>query len=177
MNNKYEILNKTSIYSGKIFDLEKHEIKLPDNNIVNYDIINHKDAVGILPIDNDNNVWFVRQFRVAINDYLLELPAGLVDEKESLTDAANRELQEEIGMCSNELIYLGKMYSSPGFCTETIYLYLAKNMFSSKLQQDTDEFINIEKIKLQEVYNMVYCSRIYDSKILAALSMASLYLR
>jgi ADP-ribose pyrophosphatase len=177
MNNKYEILNKTSIYSGKIFDLEKHEIKLPDNNIANYDVINHKNAVGILPIDSDNNVWLVRQFRVAINDYLLEIPAGLIDREEYSANAANRELQEEIGMYSNRLDYLGRYYLSPGFCTEIIWLYLARDMIPKKLKEDADEFIDIQKIKLEDAYDMALNYKIMDSKTVMALMAASSYLK
>jgi ADP-ribose pyrophosphatase len=177
---EYKTLNKTLVYSGRIFDLEKHEIKLPDNNIVNYDVINHKNAVGILPLDSNNNVWLVRQFRPAIGDYLLEIPAGLFDGEELPINAANRELQEEIGMYSNRLDYLGKYYLSPGFCTEMIYLYLARDMISKKLKEDADEFIDIQKIKLEDFYDMVCDHEITDSKTamaLMALRIASPFLR
>ena len=136
------------------------------------EVVEHSDAVVILPIDEGGNVTLVRQYRYPISQDLLEAPAGGVDDGESPKQAAQRELQEEIGYSSNKLEYLGKFWSAPGFCTELMHAFVARDLVPSPLPPDEDEAIEVERYPLGSIRDMIRDERILDAKTIAAFWMA-----
>ena len=112
------------------------------------------------------------QYRYAAGQSLLELPAGVVEEGESPDDTAQRELQEETGFATRDLRALGGVYSSPGFCTEFLYLYIARDLVPSKLPADDDEDITVESIPMSRVDRLIRLGEIQDAKTVAGLLMA-----
>jgi ADP-ribose pyrophosphatase len=170
--NKYDILKRETHYQGKLFSVEKVTLRLPDQREVVYDLVNHKNAVTILPIDKQRNIWFVKQYRLGIQKEILELPAGVFNEGEDQLTAAGRELREEIGMTAEILRPIGEGVMSPGYATEYMYYFLASELSKDPLPQDDDEFIEVVKIPLEKVYEMVYKGEIVDNKSLAALLYA-----
>lgn len=170
--NEYNIMKRETQYEGKIFDVEKVTLRLPDQRDVTYDLVVHKNAVTMLPIDKQRNIWFVKQYRLGIQREILELPAGVFNEGEDPLTAAARELREEIGMNAEILRPIGEGVMSPGYATEYMYYFLASELSIDPLPQDDDEFIEVVKIPLEKVYEMVYRGEIIDNKSLAALLYA-----
>ena len=168
----YEELDSELIYSGHIFSIEKIKLTLPDGRAHHYDRINIQNAVTILPIDREGNVFFVRQYRIGANQMLLELPAGKIEDGEEALKTAEREIREETGMAAGKIIPLGKFYVSPGYSTEYMYTFLATDLYDSPLNPDADEFLNLVKIPLAEVKRMVAAGELEDSKSLSTLLLA-----
>jgi ADP-ribose pyrophosphatase len=141
-----------------------------------YDRVTMQDAVTILPIDDDGNVFFVRQFRVGSDSVLLELPAGKIEIGEAALATAEREIREEIGMAARELLPLGGFYMSPGYSTEYMHCFLARGLYAAPLTPDADEFLNVDKLPLEQVLTMIAAGELPDSKSLAAILLAWQYL-
>ena len=152
-------------------------VPLPDGKDKVFELVDIQNAVTLLPIDADGNVYFVEQFRIAARKELLELPAGKIETGEAPLDAAKREVREEIGMAAGELKLIGEFYMSPGYANEYMYCYLATGLYPAPLTPDADEFINVRKIPLKEVQSMIQSGKIIDSKTLAAFALASPYLK
>ncbi len=172
-----QILSKTTVFDAKAFTIEKLHVRLPDARERDYSLVRHNDSVTIIPLDAQNNVIFVSQFRMGCEIDLLELPAGVMNPGETPLECAEREIREETGMAAQNMIHLGNFYMSPGYATEYMYCYLARGLYHSPLTPDTDEFLNIQKIPLAEVRRMVSEQAIEDSKTLAVLALAEKYLR
>ena len=168
----YETRNKESQYAGPVFSVERLEVSLPDARVRAYDRVCMQDAVTILPIDSEGNVYFVRQYRVGSDSILLELPAGKIETGESAQSTAEREIREEIGMAADTIHPLGGFYMSPGYSTEYMHCFLATGLKHAPLAPDADEFLNVEKIPLDRVKSMIASGDLPDSKSLAAFMLA-----
>lgn len=168
----YEKTIKTeNIFTGKILKLDVETVLLPNNKEAKREIVRHPGAVAILPIYQNMEIIFVKQYRKAVNGELLEVPAGKLEYGEIPEDCALRELQEEIGYTARKLTLMGKFYSSPGFSSEIIYVYKAEELISSKLRTDEDEFINIVKYTINDSIKMLEQGLINDAKTAIALSL------
>ncbi|MCX6055853.1 MAG: NUDIX hydrolase [Chloroflexi bacterium] len=171
-----EINSEEVTYSGKVFKVKKVNLSLPDGKRRNYDLIDIQNAVTILAIDQEQEVYFVEQFRVGAKRTLLELPAGKVEDGEDPLATARRELREEIRSDASQIRLLGSFFMTPGYASEYMYCYLATGLFNSPLEPDADEFLNLRKIPLTDVYEMIENGEIEDSKTLAAFMLAGRYL-
>jgi ADP-ribose pyrophosphatase len=134
--------------------------------------VEHGDSVTILPIDSDGNIYFVTQHRVGSDGDLLELPAGVLNENEEPINSARRELREEIGMDAKEIEFLGGFFLAPGYTDEYMYIFLASGLYNSPLDPDDDEFLNLTKISIDEVYKKAFAGELQDAKTLGALLLA-----
>lgn len=161
----------TTVHHGRAYSLEEVEVALPNGKHKTYDRIDHRDSVTILPLDEDNNIWFVRQFRLGSETELVELPAGVMESGEEPLDCARREIREEIGMAAKQWRKLGSFYLAPGYATENNHVFLAEELFSSPLTMDEDEFLKVEKYPLNKVLQMIHEDAIHDGKSLAALAI------
>ncbi len=169
-----EQLSSREIYDGKIIKVRVDNILMTRSGRQSVrEVVDHANAVVIVPIDSEGNVHLVRQYRYAAEQTLLEVPAGLIEEGEDPDDCAQRELAEEIGFISRNLRILGGFWSSPGFCTEFMYAYLAKDLVPRKLQPDDDEDIQVEKVPLARINQLIRLGEIQDAKSIAALLMAT----
>ena len=168
-----EQITSREIYEGRIINVRVDDILMRNGNTSVREVVDHANAVVICPIDDDGNVHLVRQFRYAAKETLLECPAGLVEEGEDPDDCAQRELAEEIGYASRNLRILGGFWSSPGFCTEFMYAYLAKDLIPRSLQADDDEDIQVEKVPLSRIQQLIRLGEIQDAKSIAVLLMAT----
>jgi ADP-ribose pyrophosphatase len=173
---EYQLLNRKIIYSGRVFDVAVHEYRLPDGRTQNYDVVEHHGAVTVVPIDDEGMIHFVRQFRVAAQVNLLELPAGVLHEGEDPREGASREVREEIGQAAAQLTYLGTFYMVPGYSSEKMIVYLATGLTPDPLPMDDDEFLQIERISVQRALEMARSGEILDGKTLGALLLAEKYL-
>ncbi len=147
-------LSKEVIFRGKILNLEKYNVELPNKNTSTREVVNHPGAVAILPVDNEGNIYLVKQYRFPIRKVLIEIPAGKFDSpNENPLECGKRELAEEIG---------------PGFSTEKIYLYLAKELTEVGVNPDDDEFVEVLKVTTDEMKEMIKKGEITDSKSICA---------
>lgn len=172
----FEILNKETIYAGRAFGVQKVLMRLPNQKEKIYDLVAHNDSVTILPVDQEGNIWFVKQFRLGCETQLLELPAGVMEKGEIPENCAARELREEIGMGAEKMQFLGDYFLAPGYSDEHMFAFLASGLYADQLPPDTDEFITIEKLPISQVFEMVRNGDLKDSKSLAALLLALPYL-
>lgn len=173
---KFKTLSSKKIYQGRIFDVRHDIVRLPDNNSVKLDIVEHNGAVTLLPLDANGFIWFVRQYRHAAGLEILELPAGTLDGDEKPEICAQREIREEIGMSAQNFQKLGEFFLAPGYSTEYMYVYLATGLNPDPLESDSDEFLTIERVTVQQSFNMAESGLIQDCKTLATLFLARPYL-
>lgn len=159
-----EKIDGEEIFSGHVIRVCKDHVRLPNGSEGVREIIRHRGAVCIVPVDNDGYVYMVRQFRYAVGKELLELPAGKLEKNEDILEAAKRELPEETGLSASKWTSLGEMYAAVGYSDEVIYVYLAEQLEFGEVHPDDDEFIDVEKFKLEDLSGMIMDGRIRDSK-------------
>ena len=141
------------------------------------EVVHHPGASAVVAIDEDNRIIMEKQFRYALNDYLLEIPAGKLDAGEDPLVCAKRELEEETGIIASEWISLGTIATSPGFCNEVIHLYVAKGLSKGEIHWDEDEYVEVERYTLDELLQRIKEETIKDSKTLSALLLATPYIK
>ena len=141
------------------------------------EVVHHPGASAVVAIDEDNRIIMEKQFRYALNDYLLEIPAGKLDAGEDPLVCAKRELEEETGIIASEWISLGTIATSPGFCNEVIHLYVAKGLSKGEIHWDEDEYVEVERYTLDELLQCIKEETIKDSKTLSALLLAMPYIK
>jgi ADP-ribose pyrophosphatase len=167
------ILESHSVFSGNIINVKVDKITSQDNKAFVREVVEHKPAVAIVPIDDDDKVIMVRQYRHPTSLNLLEVPAGIIEDGEEPGITALRELQEEIGYTSTNLRLLGGFWSSPGFTDEYMYGYVARNLVENQLSADDDEDISVEKIPINRIGQLIKLGEIQDAKSIALLLMAT----
>lgn len=172
MTQRPELIKRTSIFDGHIIKVSVDTLALPNGQRVEREVVDKGNAVVIVPIDKHDNVILVRQWRHPADQALLEAPAGGVESDESADECAQRELQEEIGYASLNLRTLGGFWVTPGFCNEFMYVYLARDLVESELPADVDEDIQIERIPMSRIPQMIRLGEIIDAKTIAALLMS-----
>ena len=163
-------LSSQRIYDGRILNLRVDEVETGRGKKAIREVVEHHTAIGVLALTETDEILLVRQFRYAVGEETLEICAGLVEEGESLKEAAEREMQEELGLFPDDWREIGRFYASPGFCTELLVLFLAVDPRESKLPQDEDEDVAKVKIPCYEVPGLLAGGAVRDSKTFAALS-------
>lgn len=157
------------IFDGKVLHVYKDIINLPDGNQSMREYCKHNGAVAVVPLTRDGEVVCVRQYRYALDRVTLEIPAGKFDYiGEDHREAALRELREETGYIPGKLTDIGPLSTSPALLTEIIYMYLAEDMVEGETDPDVDEFLEIVKIPLEEMVDMILRGEIQDAKTQAA---------
>lgn len=173
---KFKILSSEIITRGRVFDIRRDQVRYPDGRTSNYDIIVHSGAVTIVPVNDDREIWFVRQYRHATGETLLELPAGTLEEAEPPEVCANRELREEIGYAAGKMRPLGAFFLAPGYSNEYMHIFLATQLKHDPLKPDADEFLQAESHPVANIFNMLENDEFKDAKTIAALALARPYL-
>ncbi len=165
-------LSRRVLYTGPVFTVTKDDILLPDGTQGYRDLVHSLGGVVILPLDGEGNVTLVRQFRYAHGRVLLEAVAGKLEPGEEPFPAAQRELREETGFTAQRWDFLGAIETSPGFLTERLYLYLARDLTSGERHLDEGEFLEPVRCSLEEAAAMAADGRISDAKTMAVLLRA-----
>jgi len=168
----FSIINSNILLNTKVFNVREDHLRLPDGKTSRLFVVDHNDAVTMVPVDQDGMIWFIRQYRHPAGKYLLELPAGVMESGESPEASARREIQEEIGMGARNLNRLGGVYLAPGYSSEFLYIFLASDLYPDPLPSDEDEFITIEKKPVPEALALAENAEIQDAKTLVALFWA-----
>jgi ADP-ribose pyrophosphatase len=162
-------LSSDRIFEGQILNLRVDRVRMPDGRESTREIIEHSAAVAIVPVDAEDNVLLVRQYRYALGKELLEVPAGGVDGDEDPEEAVRREMQEETGYLPGKIERLGGFYSTPGFCNEYLYLYLAADLTPSRLYAEDTEGITVIPTPLKDIPRLIESGSICDAKSIAGL--------
>jgi ADP-ribose pyrophosphatase len=168
----FELLRSEPVFQGRAFRIRRDYLKTPDNRETWFDIVEHGGSVILLPLDAQGNLLFVRQYRHAAGQELLELPAGTRDGDEPYETCAAREIREETGMAAGELTRIGAFFLAPGYSTEFMAVFLATRLKHDPLTADEDEFLQLEKIQAGEALRMAERGELPDAKSLAALFLA-----
>jgi ADP-ribose pyrophosphatase len=159
-----EIIHSQYLYRGQIIKLRLDDVRLPNKHMVVREIVEHRGAVAMVALDEQDRVLMVRQYRSAAARQMLEIPAGTLEEGEDPALCATRELKEETGYIAGQWDSLGYFYSSPGFSTERMYLYLARQLTLSEATPEEDEAITVETVPFAEAVQLVESGGIVDAK-------------
>lgn len=165
----FERLKREEIYKGKIFTLVKDTLKFPNGNEGTIDMILHNGAAAIVPVCDDGKIIFVKQYRNTAGKEVLEIPAGRLEKDENPLNCAIRELEEETSFKSSHFTHLIDMYCAIGYSDEIIYIYVAENLEQGQFNFDDDEFINTQKLSLDEAIDLIRKGEIMDSKTITAI--------
>ena len=172
MDLREKLIESKLLYDGKILKLRFDTVTLPDGELSTREIVEHPGAVAIVPITADGRIVLVRQYRHAIGDLMLEIPAGKLDAGEDPLVCAYRELEEETGYSAGSLRYLSSVYTTPGFTNEKIHLYVAGQLCETKQRTDNDEFINVEIYSCMQIRSLIDTGVICDAKTMLALLLS-----
>ncbi len=162
-------LSSNRIFEGQVVNLRVDRVRLPDGHESTREVIEHSAAVAIIPIDTEDNILLVRQYRYAPEKELLEIPAGGIDGDETPEEAVRREMQEETGYLPGKVENLGGFYSTPGFCDEYLYLYLAAELTPGRLYAEDTEGITVIPTPLKDIPGLIESGSICDAKSIAGL--------
>ena len=167
-------LQREDKYRGRIIYVHRDVVSLPDGNEAVREVVEHSGGVGVIPVDENGDVWCVRQFRYPLGEHLLEVPAGKLEPGEDPLTCAVRELSEETGFTAAAYTDLGMLYPSPGYCHETLYIYMATGLTRGQAHLDKGEFLDVEKHSLDELYDMAMRNELPDAKTAMAVIKAKL---
>lgn len=156
-------------YDGKIVKLFVDKAEVENGDIVKREVIKHPGGVCVVPLDEDENVIFVRQFRYPHKRVFLEIPAGKLEYGENHRECGLRELKEETGCVCDSFEYLGNLVPTPAYDTEIIHMYLARGLHAGEQNLDKDEFLETEKIPLKKAAEMIMKNEIADAKTQVAI--------
>jgi len=170
MKSKSKINRLTPVFKGKIIQLNQEEIILPNGQPACFEIVRHPGATAIVPLKENGEVILIRQYRYAVDDYLLEIPAGTLNPGEDPMACAVRELEEEIGYKASRWQELLPIFTAPGFCDEEIHLYLAQGLSETKQNLDEDEIIERVEMPFSEAIARILDGTIRDAKSIAGLT-------
>ena len=168
MNFEEKTLNKNTVYSGKILNLRKDDVILPDGKQAVREIVEHSGGSAVL-CEKDGKILMVKQFRYAYREEVWEIPAGKVNKGENPMDTAFRELEEEGGIKAENMELMFTLYPSPGYTSEIIRIYRATGLKIASQHLDEDEFLSASWIEKPRLKEMIDGGEIKDAKTLVAL--------
>lgn len=157
-------LTEDVAWTGRIFNVDRLRVQLPDGRNAIRDVVRHPGAVAVVALTDEGRICLVRQYRTALGRVTVEIPAGKLAAGEDPLECASRELLEETGMEAEKIAYLTTIASSAGFCDELIHIYMATGLSFSKSSPDADEFINVDLVEVGELVDAVLDGRIEDAK-------------
>ncbi|MBO5713029.1 MAG: NUDIX hydrolase [Clostridia bacterium] len=161
-------VSSENIFNGKVVKLKKDVVELPNGETAVREVITHSGGASVIAED-DGYIYFVKQFRYPYNKVLLEIPAGKLNDGENPETCALRELEEETGLKAKSVTLLHSIYPTPAYTSEITYIYLANELEKGSAHLDDDEFLNVEKISVDKVKQMLINGEIHDAKTIVAL--------
>lgn len=168
--NPWQILDSEVKYENNWIRVVHQKVINPSGGEGIYGTVNFKNiAVGVVPIDQDGNIWLVGQYRFPLNEYSWEIPEGGCPIGEEVLDTAKRELKEETGLIAQEWKLISKLHTSNSVCNEVAYIYLAESITQSESQPEETEQLQVKKVSLKEALMMVMEDKITDSMSVAGI--------
>jgi 8-oxo-dGTP pyrophosphatase MutT (NUDIX family) len=171
------IEKQTEIYQGRVLRFTVEEVRLPNIHVATMEMVHHPGGAAVVALDDEQRVCLVRQYRHAVGDWIWEIPAGKIDNKDPPLLTAKRELEEEAGRQASEWHSLGEYLSSPGFLTEVVYLFFATGLKTVKNNLEATEVLEAHWFAFDEALRMAHSGELRDGKSLAALLRASAYVQ
>ncbi len=168
-----ELIESQHIFRGLVFDVERDRLREENGVEIIREVVRHSGGAGCLPLFADGRVALVRQYRHPAQRDLLEIPAGKIEVDETPIECAAREIEQETGFRAGRIEKLADFFSTPGFCEERLYVYLATDLMPVEQNLDHDEFVEVVFLSLAEAVEMVERNEIEDSKTIIALLLAS----
>jgi ADP-ribose pyrophosphatase len=165
-----------TVYKGVIVNIRRDIAELQNGNRAEREVVEHPGGVGIVAVTNDNKVLLVRQYRYPMEEEMLEIPAGKLDNGEDPFKCAVRELSEETGCTAGKYVDLGVIYPSPGFCRESLYLYLALDLKAGEMHLDENELLSVEQVDIDTLIDMIMANELPDAKTVIGIMKAREYL-
>src|SRR5215204_118248 len=168
-----DLISRERLFEGRVFAVDRDEVKLPHGPTVKMDVVRHSKSVVIIPVPEAGHVILIRQYRYAVNQWLWELPAGSVDEGETPEEAARRECHEEIGQLPDTVVRLAAMFPTPGYCDEEMFFFRVSGLRvpEHEAEKDEDEDIEVRTFTIKEARDMVRRGEIIDMKTVIGLSL------
>jgi ADP-ribose pyrophosphatase len=168
-----EVLSSERVFTGKVFDVDRDRVRMPNQREVTVDVVRHVRSVVLLPIPEPGHIVLVRQYRYAVNRWLWEAPAGSVDDGEDPDAAARRECHEEIGLVPEAIVRLGAFLPTPGYCNEEMIFYRLSSLVtpSEAAEVDEDEDIETGTFTIPDAREMVRRGEIVDMKTIVGLGL------
>jgi len=167
-----QFVDSTKVFSGRVFEVTVDTVREGDKTYVR-EVVHHRGSAVILPAFDDGTIALVRQYRHPTVKYMLELPAGGLDNRERPEEAAARELEEELGLVAGKLEKLSEFFVSPGFCAEKMWLYLATDLTETARRPEDDEVIEVVRLPIKRALQMITDGEIEDAKTIIGLMLAA----
>lgn len=167
------LLSSREIFAGKVVHLSVDRVRLPNGSETDLEMIRHRGAAAVVPLDPDGNVVLVRQYRYATGGFILEIPAGKLDGGEPPEECAVREVEEETGYRPGTIRDLGWIWTTPGFTDEKIWLYLATDLEKTRQRLQSNEVLSLETMPLEEAVDRAVRGEIRDAKSICGLLRAA----
>jgi ADP-ribose pyrophosphatase len=167
-----EILDTEEVYHGRIIDVAIYTVREGD---VTYkrEVVHHPGGAGAVAVFDDGTIALVRQYRQPPVRYVLEIPAGRLEPPERPEECAARELEEEIGVRAGRMEKLSEFFSTPGFCAEKLWVYLATDLTATQQNLEGDELVEIIRVSFQQAFEMIADGEIEDAKTIIGLLLAA----
>lgn len=157
------------IFSGRIITVHEDTVMLVDGSTAKRELVDHNGGVGIAAITDDDEILMVRQFRAPYKETIFEIPAGKLEKNENPLKAGERELEEECGVKAEHIFELGKIYPTPGYCSEVIHIYGAAKLKESRQMLDEGEFLDVYRIPLEKAFEKCMSGEFKDAKTIIAI--------
>ena len=167
-----EFIDSKKVFTGRVFDVTVDTVREADRTYIR-EVVHHPGSAVILPAFDDGTIALVRQYRHPTVKYLLELPAGTLNDKERPEEGAARELEEELGLVAGKLEKLSEFFVSPGFCEEKMWLYLATDLTETAQRLEDDELIEVVRLSIDRALQMITDGEIEDAKTIIGLMLAA----
>jgi ADP-ribose pyrophosphatase len=171
MELKEQTIESRHIYQGRVVSLRVDKVQMPNGKITEREVVEHRGAVAIVPLLDPDTVLLIRQYRQAVGEVLLEIPAGTLEPSEHPDVCAGRELEEETGYRAGKLIRLFSQYLAPGYSQEVLHVYLAQQLEQTAQQTEEDENVELAPLPLTGIPTLIQQGEIKDAKTIAGLLM------
>jgi ADP-ribose pyrophosphatase len=166
----FKVKKTDIIFKGFVFDIKVDQIEYNSGNEGVREVILHNGGAVVLPVTNDGKIVLVKQYRYPFDEFMYELPAGKLEKNEDPKECATRELTEETGYTSEKISFLGKVYTSPGFCNEILYVYLAENLVAGDHdREEGEDGMEVYELTIDEIDKMMMEGKIVDGKTISGL--------
>jgi ADP-ribose pyrophosphatase len=167
-----KIISSQKVFDGRVFNVTVDTVREGERTYQR-EVVHHHGSAVILPVFDDGTVALVRQYRHPAVRYLLEAPAGTLDDRERPDDGAARELQEELGLVAGRMEKLSEFFVSPGFCEEKMWVFLATDLTEGEQQLEDDEILEVVRLPIADALEMITSGEIQDAKTIIALILAA----
>ena len=171
MSETPEFVDSKKVFQGRVFSVSVDTVRERDHSYIR-EVVHHPGSAVILPAFEDGSIALVRQYRHPAVKYLLELPAGTLNDQERPEEGAARELEEELGLRAGRMEKLSEFFVSPGFLEEKMWVFLATELTSTAQRLEDDEFIDVVRLPIDRALQMITDGEIEDAKTIIGLMLA-----